>query len=59
MGSGRRNGGFAADFFAFRVPALPFDVLTEWAEGIEAPSCAPGVLAGWRSSATENGCAIA
>jgi lantibiotic biosynthesis protein len=33
-------------FFAFRVPALPIDVLTQWAEGMEAPACAPEDLEG-------------
>ncbi len=33
-------------FFAFRVPALPMSVLTEWAEGVEAPHAGPADLAG-------------
>lgn len=50
-GEQRRNGrrGDAlrdSGFFAFRVPALPMRVLTEWADGVEAPACAPGELEG-------------
>lgn len=33
-------------FFAFRVPALPMDVLTAWSEGMEAPHAGPDDLAG-------------
>ncbi|HEX2118671.1 MAG TPA: lantibiotic dehydratase, partial [Acidimicrobiales bacterium] len=33
-------------FFAFRVPALPMDVLTAWADGVEAPHADPDDLAG-------------
>ena len=33
-------------FFAFRVPALPMDVLTGWADGVEAPDAADDDLAG-------------
>ena len=32
-------------FFAFRVPALPMNVLTAWAEAIEAPNAGPADLA--------------
>jgi len=33
-----------ADFFAFRVPALPAETLTCWAEGVEAPTASPDDL---------------
>jgi lantibiotic biosynthesis protein len=33
-------------FFAFRVPALPMDVLVAWADGVEAPHAGPDELAG-------------
>ncbi len=41
-GDALRDSGF----FAFRVPALPVQVLTEWADGVEAPACSPGELEG-------------
>lgn len=44
MGGAHRSGGFEADFFAFRVPALSFDVLTDWADGVEAPLSDPDEL---------------
>src|ERR1700737_478162 len=40
-----RTDDLRASFFAFRVPALPIGVLTDWAEGVEAPACSPGGLA--------------
>ena len=49
---GQRRNGRGDDalrdsgFFAFRVPALPMRVLTEWADGVEAPTCSPGELEG-------------
>ncbi|MEA2169579.1 MAG: lantibiotic biosynthesis protein [Solirubrobacteraceae bacterium] len=33
-----------ATFFAFRAPALPMDVLTGWADGVEAPTSPPDEL---------------
>lgn len=35
-----------ATFFAFRAPALPMGALTEWAEGVEAPTSPPAGLEG-------------
>ena len=51
-GGGQRRNGRGGEalrdsgFFAFRVPALPMRVLTEWADGVEAPTCSPGELEG-------------
>ncbi len=48
LGRNGRPGEALRDsgFFAFRVPALAMDVLTQWADGVEAPACPPGDLAG-------------
>jgi lantibiotic biosynthesis protein len=48
LGPDRRGGDALRDsgFFAFRVPALAMDVLTQWAEGMEAPVCPPEDLEG-------------
>ena len=39
---GARAGGALqpCGFFAFRVPALPMSVLTEWSDGVDAPAAA-------------------
>jgi len=46
-GTGRRGarGLRPSGFFAFRTPALPMRVLTDWVDGVEAPDCAPEELA--------------
>ncbi|HVF74971.1 MAG TPA: lantibiotic dehydratase [Acidimicrobiales bacterium] len=41
MGSALRPSGF----FAFRAPALPLSTLVDWADGVQAPTAAPGDLA--------------
>lgn len=46
-GEEAERGGRAplrANFFAFRVPALPIDVLTDWANGVRAPASPPEEL---------------
>lgn len=43
---GREHGGTLApdDFCVVRAPALPFSMLVEWAEGVEAPRASDGDL---------------
>lgn len=39
--SGRTSPFVASDFFVLRTPLLPFDALTSWSEGLEAPGATP------------------